>query len=255
MVHEALNNLALGILADTDIRGSPYLGLVAESARPALAMVMSPHHPVVVGGSPGRAALDLAAGSLRDEGLTVPGVIGPRDLATGFGEAWTRSTGARARLHMEQRIYRLDAVRALPPAPGRFAPATPDHETLACEWTVAFSIEAATRQSVEETRPRVRELIEATHLYLWLDPDPVSMAAASRMTPNGASVSGVYTPPDKRGRGYATACVTALSRHLLAQGRRFCTLYTDLANATSNRIYQRIGYVAVGDSRVYHFSP
>ena len=33
-----------------------------------------------------------------------------------------------------------------------------------------------------------------------------------------------------------------VSREMLAHGRRFCFLYTDMANPTSNAIYQRIGY-------------
>ena len=34
---------------------------------------------------------------------------------------------------------------------------------------------------------------------------------------------------------------------LLDGGRRFCFLFTDLANPTSNSIYQRIGYRPVTD--------
>jgi len=52
----------------------------------------------------------------------------------------------------------------------------------------------------------------------------------------------VYTPPAYRRRGYASACGAALSQLILDAGRRFCFLYTDLANPTSNQIYQQIGY-------------
>jgi len=64
----------------------------------------------------------------------------------------------------------------------------------------------------------------------------------------------VYTPRELRGRGFATATVAALSQLLLDQGHQFCCLYTDLANPTSNAIYQRIGYQAVSDSSVYRLS-
>ena len=37
-------------------------------------------------------------------------------------------------------------------------------------------------------------------------------------------------------------------------GRRFCFLYTDLANPTSNAIYERIGYVRICDSAEIAFS-
>ena len=39
----------------------------------------------------------------------------------------------------------------------------------------------------------------------------------------------------------------AASQAELDKGRRFVFLFTDLSNATSNRIYQRIGYQPVID--------
>ncbi|MCA9556723.1 MAG: GNAT family N-acetyltransferase, partial [Myxococcales bacterium] len=85
-------------------------------------------------------------------------------------------------------------------------------------------------------------------LWVWEDGEAVSMAAAVSPTPHGVRVNFVYTPPERRGRGYASACVAALSQAQLDAGRQFCFLYTDLANPTSNAIYQRIGYRPVTDA-------
>ena len=68
-----------------------------------------------------------------------------------------------------------------------------------------------------------------------------------------SAIGGVYTPPDCRNRGYASACVAELSRRLLDEGRAFCCLYTDASNPTSNSIYQKIGYKLVADSSHYAF--
>ena len=70
-------------------------------------------------------------------------------------------------------------------------------------------------------------------------------------TPNGIRVSFVYTPEAMRGRGYATACVAALTQMLIDRGNRYCVLYADLANAASNAIYQRIGYEPLCDAAEY----
>jgi predicted GNAT family acetyltransferase len=59
-------------------------------------------------------------------------------------------------------------------------------------------------------------------------------------------VGPVYTPPEHRGRGYASAAVAEVSRQILAAGDRAC-LFTDQANPTSNRIYESLGYRPVGD--------
>ncbi len=79
------------------------------------------------------------------------------------------------------------------------------------------------------------------------------MAGKSRPTAHGISVGPVYTPPSLRGRGYATALVAELSQHLLDSGYQFTTLFTDLANPTSNSIYQKIGYQPVCDFTEYAF--
>jgi predicted GNAT family acetyltransferase len=90
--------------------------------------------------------------------------------------------------------------------------------------------------------------------WLWEDAgEPVSLAGFGGRTPTGIRVGPVYTPPGARRRGYATALVAALSRWLLARGHRWCFLFTDLSNPTSNRIYVDIGYERVTDSMQFAF--
>jgi predicted GNAT family acetyltransferase len=91
-------------------------------------------------------------------------------------------------------------------------------------------------------------------LYFWDDGRPVAMCASPGGAPSGARISLVYTPPDLRRRGYATAAVSALTRRLLFGGSRYCCLYTDLANPTSNNVYRRIGYRPVCDIDEYSFA-
>jgi uncharacterized protein len=88
---------------------------------------------------------------------------------------------------------------------------------------------------------------------LWEDTEPVSLAGWGGRTPNGVRIGPVYTPPEHRRRGYGSAVTAAVSAERLAAGRRFCFLYTDLANPTSNRIYMNIGYEPVCDSVDYAF--
>jgi predicted GNAT family acetyltransferase len=84
---------------------------------------------------------------------------------------------------------------------------------------------------------------------LWEDGGgPVSVTGFGSPTPNGMRIGPVYTPPERRGRGYAGALVAEVSQAQLDAGRRFCFLYTDLANPTSNRLYVALGYERVCDS-------
>jgi uncharacterized protein len=56
-----------------------------------------------------------------------------------------------------------------------------------------------------------------------------------------------------RNRGYAASCVATLTKLMLDSGKKFCCLYTDLANPTSNSIYQKIGYQPICDVQDWVF--
>ena len=77
------------------------------------------------------------------------------------------------------------------------------------------------------------------------------MAAWAGRTGATVRVNSVYTPREHRRHGYASACVASLTQRLLDEGLGFCCLYADLANPTSNKIYQAIGYRPVCDVTEY----
>ncbi|HSM17506.1 MAG TPA: GNAT family N-acetyltransferase [Gemmatimonadales bacterium] len=185
---------------------------------------------------------------------TIPAVMGPGDVALLFAERWSAKRGVTARPGMRMRIFQLDRVEpAADPAPGRMRPAMPADLGLATAWARGFVADVG--QWAGSPDPLARRLIDEGRLFFWEGDDGtlVSMAAGMAETPNGIRVGFVYTPPTARGRGYASACVAALSQHYLDLGRQFCFLYTDLANPTSNAIYQRMGYRPVCDVEDYNF--
>jgi predicted GNAT family acetyltransferase len=193
---------------------------------------------------------------LVDESTTLysslPAVMGPTSAARVFAEGWSAKHGVGFEVGMRMRVFQLDrVVPSANPAPGRMRLGTPGDLELAIEWARAFTSDTGVWGG--DPGPLARRLIEQERLFLWEDDDPVCMAAGMAETPNGIRVGYVYTPPDARRRGYASACVAALSQHYLDQGRRFCFLYTDLANPTSNAIYQRMGYQPVCDVEDYNF--
>ena len=51
----------------------------------------------------------------------------------------------------------------------------------------------------------------------------------------------VYTPRERRGRGFASSAVAEVAQRLASAGERVC-LFTDQANPTSNGIYQALGF-------------
>src|SRR5262249_10093117 len=159
-------------------------------------------------------------------------------------ELWSRRTGVGARTSMSQGVYELERVKPLPVVPGSARLTTAHDRELAVRWFIAFAEEAHHQgapgtDDAEEMFDRRLSSPSAGSLLWENGGAPVSMAGWGGPTPNGIRVSLVYTPPEFRGRGYATALTAELSQGLLdgrlfEGGRRFCFLYTDLANPTSN---------------------
>ena len=141
---------------------------------------------------------------------------------------------------------------------GRARTATADDRELLIAWTEAFTEEALHGSPAPggdaERVVDGRLADENSGFVLWEDDEPVSVAGWGGPTPNGIRVGPVYTPPEQRRKGYASAVTAALSAEQLAAGKRFCFLYTDLANPTSNKIYMDIGYEPICDAVDYEFA-
>lgn len=74
----------------------------------------------------------------------------------------------------------------------------------------------------------------------------VSAALTNAEIPGMAMIGGVYTPPRHRGRGYARACVAALCRELLAEGKTPVLYY---GNPAAGHVYRRLGFIPIGTWR------
>jgi uncharacterized protein len=113
-------------------------------------------------------------------------------------------------------------------------------------WAIAFHQEARTGNPIDPART-VREDVINQRLVVWDDGGAVSMATWAGRTDRSVRIGIAYTPPERRGRGYASACVAALTQRLLGDGVAFCCINTDLTNSTTNKIYPAIGYRPVCD--------
>lgn len=69
----------------------------------------------------------------------------------------------------------------------------------------------------------------------------VAMARSSRENDEFVAVNGVYTVPEHRRKGYASAIVAYISDLILQNGKT-PALYTDLSNPSSNTAYKNIGF-------------
>lgn len=252
--HEASNNLILG-LADTLIRtpdiypewrlltvddGDAVLGVGLRTLPKNLQLYL----PAI-----SQAVVDLIAQHVYDQDPTLPGVMATLETAAAFADAWTRIAAVRWHSHMHMRVYELRQVTAPAQVPGELVLATTQDSSLLAPWVRTFYQESLHEVvSDEEARQILQKYVSRKALFLWVvDGWPVAMAAQNRESRHGAVIGLVYTPPEQRGHGYASAAVAALSQQMLDSGKEFCALFTDREYAIANRIYQKIGYRPLDD--------
>ena len=120
-------------------------------------------------------------------------------------------------------------------------------------WIADYSEAIGKPLNFDNAESWAEKCIKNQQLHIWEINGPVSIANVARPTRNGIAIHSVYTPPEHRNKGYATSCVWSLTQKMLADHYSFCSLYTDLANPTSNSIYAKIGYVPVGDALAVDF--
>ena len=259
--NEAANNLSLGVLyrSSKEQAGQSQqhlFAIVEDKNSIVLVMIKTTLHFILAGNSDNKKAIDYAVSYLSEQQITLPRVIGPADLASCFAEKWAVRESLSYTINMRQRIYRLDRVIEKKRSTGRCRKALPQDLVFLRDWVYDFSKTTITPLTPEEARVFAEDGIKSETIYMWEDDQqtPVSIAKKARPTKNGIVISLVYTPPIYRKKGYASACVAALSQQLLDEGYSFCSLYTDLSNPTSNHIYMDIGYQPVADSIVYQFN-
>lgn len=218
---------------------APWFGWYDDSGVRA-AILRTPPMPALVSDAP------ISAVSALVEVLGgVPGLTGPTGSVRGFAEAWQTATGRSAAVVSNRRLFRLtELIPPRPAPPGRARLATRADRELLIEWFTAFGADTG-EPPIDPARAADRRLANG-EMVLWeVDGVPVSLAGATAPIAGVTRVAPVYTPATLRGRGYGAAATAAISRRGLDAGHEVI-LFTDMANPTSNALYQRLGYRPLG---------
>jgi GNAT superfamily N-acetyltransferase len=202
-------------------------------------------------------AAQLVAAEFGRLGRSLDGVSGTVAEATALARVWSGRTGRAAVTSMTQRMYEL----VEPPAdalvvPGSARPAGPQDIALLRDWMEAFHAEADPDGPSGDLEQLLTDRVARGLFLLWTDGGRATGVAGFNEPAAGvARIGPVYTPPEHRRRGYGGAVTAAASRAGFERGAQRCMLYTDLANPTSNGVYERLGYTPVTDAVQLRFEP
>ena len=210
--------------------------------------------PLLLSPMPERAAQELAD-TLAKRGATVPGVNGTPVIAEAFSATWTNRTGTTPHVAMRERLYRLDRLHVpTPPPDGAARPAESTDRELVVDLFASFSQEIGNKHSRVDMAA-IDAALTAGRFALWETAGrPVALAGRKPIIAGTARVGPVFTPPEHRRHGYGAAVTAAVTRMAQDAGATDVVLFTDLANQTSNNIYQHLGYRPVHDGTVITFT-
>lgn len=258
LCYPAEHNLLLGIQSALvrlpDVFPTPPDLFLVESAGEIQAVGMrTPPYNLVLSKVQDLGALAVIADYFQQSATALAGINSFVSEAHAFSQTWHSQTGQSSTLKMHLRIHQLTQVDRPTSVKGHLRKATRRDRKQLLQWSEAFSLE--TVGDLETDIERILDLqIKRQDLYVWCDLKIVSMVVGRLSQPGGGRIGPVYTPPDSRRRGYATASVAAVSQLLLERGAQRCCLFTDITNPTSNHIYQTIGYKPVCDWHDYRFA-
>ena len=181
------------------------------------------------------------------------GVAGPEPAVSAFTAAWMKLRGGSWTVQSRQRLLTHRAIVPTDEPPrGALRIASSADTLLAQQWGAGFA---------HETRlpgldgALAAHLIPSGLLYFWDDGTPRCMLGVLRETHDAAAIGILYTPPQFRDQGYATAAVAAFSRHLLDRGMAQSYFCLDPSNPAADSICWRLGYTAVQETADIDFAP
>ena len=246
-LREVMHGLILNALAHMD-RTKSVKTLCWTLGGPGQCAIKMEHHSIVLGAVDENQCRGLAG---MTAALNYPGVIGP-DLTAKWFTDQARELGFQFLEPEPQRIYSISDRPRYPGAPGHARTATIEDATVLADWLLAFRQEAVPHDPIPSREELEQAAREERFLFWIVNGQPVSMAAIVRRLKTSAAITGVYTPPELRGRCYAGSVTAATVERINAEGRNTACLYADLRNPASNRCYAKIGFIPVCGSLHFH---
>ena len=268
LADEVPHNMLLGLLAEVAAPdgypllgyGSPVLVYAEGEGGIEAVALQTPPRNLVVSRSVSPGAIESLAHGLAVRQVPLPGVFGPAREARAFAAAWRGHTRLDVRQFTGRELAEANEIHAPSPAPpGRIRRAGSGDTALVARWLTAFDQEADAGDLDPAAAHRAAQGLVAhgrRSLSVWEDGDPpvtVSMAATGAHTAQGARISAVYTPPEHRRHGYASAIVAAVSQEVLDSGRSYVALFYDRTNLTAAHIYAALGFVRTASFDDYRF--
>lgn len=204
---------------------------------------------------PGAAELLADALSTTESEADRFSVMGEVGEVVNLAGRWSEQTGGAFETDEVFRVYRLAELRH-PSVSGHLSTASLEDLALAARWSIEFGAEIGHPREDDST-PQVAAAIDQGRIWMWsIDGRPVAQLWTTLARYGAVRIGAVYTPPEFRGNGYASALTTAVSADQLSRSSvDVIMLNTQASNAMTNRLYRRLGFESIFDTMTVWLQP
>lgn len=160
--------------------------------------------------------------------------------------------GAAFNLNHAEPLYRLDLATLQAPDADIRRPVADDVDLLSLWFAQYMRDTGQAGDQADSLRAAITRAVEAisqgnTRLLIE-DGVPVAMTGINAEVGDMVQIGGVFTPPDRRGRGHARRVVAAHMAELRDTGSKTAILFAN--NVAAARAYEAIGFERIGAYRV-----
>lgn len=192
---------------------------------------------------------------LEHSALPINGLIGLNDQVV-LVQSLLNLTDEDCRVNSIERLYNLELAKMKIPSSLVSGDLNGRHITskdidLVTRWRVDYEIEALNQVESPRLRETSRDAVEralreGTTWILEAGGKAVAMSSFNTSLPEAVQVGGVYTPPEKRRRGYGRAVVASSLIEARSDGVEQAVLFTEADNIAAQRAYESIGFRQIG---------
>ncbi len=135
-------------------------------------------------------------------------------------------------------------------------PSTIDDLPLLAEWNLAYALEVLGSVDTADTRAETlkaakRTIAHGRQRLLLHKGEVVAQTNINAAMPDAVQVGGVYTPPCRRGNGFARRAVAAHLGETFAAGVKNAILFS--ASETASKAYRAVGFTEIGTYQIVLF--
>jgi len=253
---EWLNNLMVGNYNDALENGIDenwLLARVTDKNKTELIMLLRRPWKLLLYSPTGNMKKELykfAAEKIYKVNKNLPGVNTEKKTGKMFAEEYCKIANKECKLHLEMRILLLEnLLEGSLKNDVIYRKAEIKDKEILKGFTKDFHKEALNEELPDEIlEEKFYNYFEKGYFVLEKDGKIVAQTVSGRNLKKGKCISGVFTPKEERGKGYAYNLVYRVSKEFLNKGAEYCVLYTDDSNPISNHVYEKIGYVRKVDT-------